>query len=157
MCVKSIGISDEIHKNTYQILCKLHKRVENMSQEMRERFREFRKRIKEESEFAKELTAELDDLVEGFLDDDPKARKNTALLLGELPWTEEQKTLVLNHLYGAYEKEAVLYVRSSYLKAMSNLKVTLPISIHNGLEKRLDYLLQSDITIEEKKHIKEEQ
>ena len=47
-------------------------------------------------------------------DDDPKVRKNAALILGEME-TEE----VLPFLFDAYKKEETLFIRADYLKAAS--------------------------------------
>lgn len=81
-------------------------------------------------------------------DEDPKIRKNTALIMGELGVAE-----FLPLLYEGYEKEDKLFVKSSYLTAMKNMDYEhlLP-----ALQERLDYL--SNILVEEsdKKHRNEE-
>ena len=48
--------------------------------------------------------------------EDAKARKNAALILGELPCEEAEEAL-----YEAYVKETQLFVRSSYLEALLKL------------------------------------
>ena len=53
------------------------------------------------------------DMFYGFLsDEDPKVRKNAALVLGQLGVQES-----LSHLYKAYEDENTMFVKSSYLTA----------------------------------------
>ena len=69
----------------------------------------------EEAGAAKEILRQEIGLFEELLkDDDPKVRKNAALILGEME-TEE----VLPFLFDAYQKEETLFVRADYLKAAS--------------------------------------
>ena len=68
--------------------------------------------------------------------EDPKVRKNTAMLLGQLPWnlyrateeTSDSSGVQLQRqyarlLFSAYQKEETLFVRPAYLKALSSYPV----------------------------------
>lgn len=81
--------------------------------------------------------------------EDPKIRKNAALILGEME-TED----ILPFLFAAYCQEETLFVRADYLKAMAKL------DYHPWLEKlkgRLKELEAQPLTEENRKHIREEQ
>ena len=122
----------------------------------REDLTQFRREIKENKDAGKELTERYEELLEALYDPDAKIRKNTALLIGELPWKEEDKNKILQSLLKAYVDEAVLYVKASYLKGIFNLSVTLSAAMKERLERRLDYLLEEEVAPDKKKHIKEE-
>ena len=122
----------------------------------REDLSRFRQIIKENRNVAKELTDRQEELKDALLQEDPKIRKNTALLMGDLPWTDSEKLEVFHSLMDAYRSEAVLYVKASYLKGISGLEISLPASVKNELEKRFLFLLEEEVTPDEKKHIKEE-
>ena len=122
----------------------------------REDLTQFRREIKENKDGGKELTERYEELLEALYDPDAKIRKNTALLIGELPWKEEDKNKILQSLLKAYVDEAVLYVKASYLKGIFNLSVPLSAAMKERLERRLDYLLEEEVTPDKKKHIKEE-
>ena len=81
-------------------------------------------------------------------DEDPKVRKNTALLIGDLGIQD-----LLETLYEAYEKEDKLFVKSSYLVAMKGLDYRDYIP---QLKERLEQLGKEELTEENKKHIAEE-
>lgn len=99
-----------------------------------------------------ELRQQMDTYVQvltGLLEDaDAKVRKNAALILGE---TGRQQ--VLGQLYEAYAKEQQLFVRSSYLTAMSHLDFR---PYMDQLEQRLQELLETEMTTENQKHLNEE-
>lgn len=80
--------------------------------------------------------------------EDPKIRKNAARILGEME-TED----VLPFLFGAWEKEDTLYVRSEYLKAMRGLDCR---RYSRELRERRDKLLGTQAKEEERKHVREE-
>lgn len=52
-------------------------------------------------------------LLELLEEEDPKVRKNVAMILGELEWMGAADALVT-----AYEREQTLFVKSTYLKAL---------------------------------------
>lgn len=85
----------------------------------------------------------------GFLtSEDPKTRKNAALLLGDIEYEK-----ALEALYEAYRTEETLFVRSAYLDAMAHLDVSSKLS---DFKERLEELTRSEITVENRKHIEEE-
>ena len=77
---------------------------------------ELKKNEKERSVILKALRAEGNVLVDLLQHEDAKARKNAALILGELPCEEAEEAL-----YETYVKEEQLFVRSSYLEALLKL------------------------------------
>lgn len=79
---------------------------------------------------------------------EPKVRKNTALILGELGIQE-----TLANLYEAYRKEEQLFVRSSYLSAMKNFDYS---NYGKDFEERLEEISRLEQEEENKKHINEE-
>ncbi len=129
-----------------------------MGEIIRERLSSDRGRAKEDAAYAKELLTHQEELFLYLSEEDAKTRKNAALLLGMLPWeSEKKKEIVAEKLYDHYEKEPVLYVRPSYLKALSQLETDLPEKISLGLKNRRIYILSHSFTEEEYKHISEEQ
>ncbi|MCI9532290.1 MAG: methyltransferase [Lachnospiraceae bacterium] len=80
--------------------------------------------------------------------EDPKVRKNAALVLGRLGG---DGTAAL--LYGAYCREGTLFVKSSYLLALEGLDLA---SCREGLARRLEELEAYQAKDEEEKHIREE-
>jgi len=89
------------------------------------------------------------DMFYGFLsDEDPKVRKNAALVLGQLGVQES-----LSHLYKAYEDENTMFVKSSYLTAMKELDYR---DYLQKLKERLEKLQTVEVDESKKKHILEE-
>ncbi len=120
--------------------------------EVRQNLIELRSATKEEAD-RRLLAALLDgdfSVLTGLLrSEDPKVRKNAALLLGTME-TED----LLPILYDAYLREETLYVRADYLKAISRLDYR-PLA--EELSARLAQLCSvQDWTAEEWKHISEE-
>ena len=129
-----------------------------MGEIIRERLSSDRGRAKEDAAYAKELCNQQKELFNYLSDEDAKTRKNAALLLGMLPWeSDKKKKEVAEKLYEFYEKEPVLYVRPSYLKAMGQLESKLSKKIQSGLLDRRTFVLTHEFTEEEYKHISEEQ
>lgn len=96
-----------------------------------------------------ELVKEDDMWLTGFLQsEEPKVRKNAALILGKL-----KKDAYVKLLYAAYEKETQLFVKSDYLKALQELDAS---SCLPKLEQRLKELEDYEPKAEEQKHIREE-
>ena len=81
-------------------------------------------------------------------DEDAKTRKNAALLLGI---TGEEAAV--KALFEAYQKEDTLFVRSSYLTAMTGLDIS---SVESMLKARYEELLAVIPPQNEKKHVQEE-
>lgn len=89
------------------------------------------------------------DLLYSFLYmDDPKIRKNAALILGQLGVEDS-----LELLYEAYVREDTLFVKSSYLAAMRELDYRKHLE---DFKKRLQQLQQTPVEDKNKKHVAEE-
>ena len=87
--------------------------------DIRQNLIEIRQNISDESlrrRFMYQLGGDFTLLISLLEDEDPKVRKNAALILG---MTEDED--VLPALFEAWEKEETLFVRQDYLKAISNL------------------------------------
>ncbi|MDO5344446.1 MAG: methyltransferase domain-containing protein [Lachnospiraceae bacterium] len=80
--------------------------------------------------------------------DDPKVRKNAALILGDME-TED----LLPFLFAAYQKEETLFVRTDYLKAMERLDYGPYLE---KLKSRREELKQTVPSEENRKHVREE-
>lgn len=80
--------------------------------------------------------------------EEPKVRKNAALLIGDL--AVEQ---ALSSLFCAYEKENTLFVKSSYLTAMSKMDASAYLE---PLKARRDALASTEVPENERKHVGEE-
>ena len=94
------------------------------------------------------LGGEYDLFISLLKDQDPKVRKNAALILGEMECDE-----VLPDLIEAYKKEEILFVRSDFLKAIRSYEYLPYLSV---LKERKAYMEQMDGETEEKKHLQEE-
>lgn len=79
---------------------------------------------------------------------DPKIRKNTALIIGEM-----ELVGLGAELLEAYKTENTLFVKSAYLKAFMNISCEPQIPY---LTKRLEELLKYEALESERKHISEE-
>ena len=84
-------------------------------------------------------------LLELLEEEDPKVRKNVAMILGELEWMGAADALVT-----AYEREQTLFVKSTYLKALAYLDIT---AYQERFKTRMEELLSYTPAAEEKKHI----
>lgn len=134
-------------------VCMIHTLIYKIHTEENKRqiLSEIRKEIKNPSGFEAMYT-EVDNNFDFYLNllshIDAKTRKNTALLLGDLGMQE-----ALNSLWEAYEKETQLFVKSSYLSAISELDydVFLPY-----LHQKCDEISSMTLTEENKKHYREE-
>lgn len=90
-----------------------------------------------------------ENLIVSFLKhEDAKSRKNAALLLGDLEYQES-----LEALYNAYQTESTLFVKASYLQAISVLDCS---ELLDELRMDLKNLLAMKQTEETKKHIEEQ-
>lgn len=79
---------------------------------------------------------------------DPKIRKNTAAILGQLGVQDS-----LGELYQAYAKEDTMFVKASYLTAMRELDYRVYLT---NFKERLNLLKHSEIEEANKKHVQEE-
>lgn len=96
------------------------------------------KMLKEHHEFVISLLDE----------EDAKTRRNAALLIGDLAWDE-----AVDKLFEAYEKETMLFVRSSYLDALFSLEAEKLVDKLHG---RMNTILNTELTAETRKHAEEE-
>ncbi len=80
--------------------------------------------------------------------EDPKTRKNAALLLGDMGLAGAAEAL-----WDAYCREETLFVRSAYLTALGKLEVS---EYTERYEKRLAELAGAEPSDEERKHVTEE-
>lgn len=116
----------------------------------RETLSKLRGLIKEDAALSelKTLVGNGESVVALLFHEDAKTRKNAALLLGDL-----QLQRALPMLKDAYEKETTLFVKSSYLAALSKLDVS---ELLDFFKEKREKLLAKEILEEEKKHIGEE-
>lgn len=112
---------------------------------------EIKKVMKEPQEkrmLAYELGGDFSVLIKLLKDEDPKIRKNAALILGEM----ESEDL-MNVLFEAYQREDTLFIKCDFLKALSNY----PYEVHlNALKERLKEIQKQPIDESNGKHIREE-
>lgn len=80
--------------------------------------------------------------------EDPKVRKNIAIIIGEL-----EIEGLLPQLFEAYEQEQTLFIKVDYVKAFQKIDCESYIP---KLKERLQYLLSNTFTEEQEKHITEE-
>ena len=115
---------------------------------------EIRQRMKQPGErevFLRLLsdTPKLSDKLRGLLaHEDPKVRKNAALIMGETNAGE-----YLTALYEAYQQEETLFIRGDYLKAIRQLDYR---PLLGKLKERLEELKDREVPEEELKHYREE-
>jgi len=100
---------------------------------------------------AEELRGLLGDgslLTELLQEEEPKVRKNAALLLGDLKMQQ-----AAGALWEAYQKEMTLFVKSSYLAALGKLEVP---DLTEAFKERMETLSRLVPAENEKKHVNEE-
>lgn len=117
---------------------------------LRENLSNIRKECKDTTDLKewKYLFAEGALLIPCLKEEDPKVRKNAALLMGDLCIREAVEPLLL-----AYETETVLFVKSFYLQALSKL----PVEEHlDTFKAYLESLVRLHPQENELKHINEE-
>lgn len=120
-------------------------------QEVRANLIALRDLLKEEKNrraFAYLLGGEFDQLCRLLQHEDPKVRRNAALILGK----QESEDL-LPVLFNAYKKEKTKFIRADYLKAMSEMEYE---EITDRLEEQLEQLRSMEVSREDQKHISEE-
>lgn len=107
-----------------------------------------RNAIKDEKEkraFAYLLGGDFSVLCDLLKNEDPKVRKNAAVVLGEMECDD-----LLPVLFEAYKQEKTLFVRADYLKAIEKLDCEMYL---DELESWLEQLRKKEILPEEKKHV----
>ena len=129
-----------------QILEKL-----NQQEEIRESLIQLRAEIKDENQKERLLENDSFDpiiLMDFLSDEDPKVRKNAALILGELEIEQS-----VNAIFHAYQKETTRFVKADYLQALSMLPYA---SLIDDIQARYEELATQMPDEESKKHIFEE-
>lgn len=131
--------------------------VENLFEELLEQtnvrtnLSELRQMLKESGQ-RKRIMSQMKGKEESFLaflkDEDPKVRKNAALLFGDLKLQQ-----AADAIYETYLNEETLFVKASYLTALSHLNMVEKLP---ELRDILDDLLESRPQEEIRKHIEEE-
>lgn len=112
------------------------------------RLRDALKDEKNKRAFAYLLGGEFDQLCELLGHEDPKVRRNAALILGKM---ESEDLLPV--LFDAYEKESTRFIRADYLRAIAEMDYT---SVVKDMERRLERLRTMEVSVEERKHVSEE-
>ena len=117
---------------------------------LRENLIDLRAALKQESKLEHGVRPEWDNqiFIDLLLNEDPKVRKNAALILGELEVKE-----ALEPLFTAYMGEETLYIRADYLEAISKLDY---LPVFPQLKLNYEELLQANVLEEAKKHYYEE-
>ncbi len=119
--------------------------------DVRENLSLLRKSIKDDVNCDRAITL-LSDHIEqicGFLSwDDAKIRKNAALLLGDLSFSE-----TADRIFSRYLTEDMLFVRSSYLKALANMDIAHLVP---QIKEQQNKISREAVTDENRKHIQEE-
>lgn len=103
---------------------------------------------KEKRKFVYQLGADFSQFLHLLQNEDPKVRKNAALILGEM---ESEDLLPV--LFDAYQKEETKYIRADYLQAMKRLDYGDYLV---KLKERLLLLRNQKVETEELKHRNEE-
>lgn len=117
---------------------------------VRENLSLLRNAIKQEDQ-KKELLGLIGDgqlFIHLLSEEEPKTRKNAALLLGDLGLQQAAEAL-----FTAYERETTLFVRSAYLTALKKLDASAHLK---ELKERLAVITAVEPKENEKKHIREE-
>ena len=83
-----------------------------------------------------------------LVEEEPKVRKNAALLLGDLELAQAKEAL-----FEAYNKEETLFVKSAYLTALRKIGAPEKLAYFRA---RLDELTGGSWPEQEKKHIREQ-
>ena len=129
-------------ENTYKNLLEKENIRENLSQ--------LRKFIKDEENKnrLRELIVNVEDITQFLENEDPKSRKNAALLLGDLELQEAKDAI-----YKAYVQEDILFVRSHYLATLNQLDVQDLVPEFIDI---LDEKLHEEVEPDNEKHINSE-
>ena len=127
--------------------------IKNLTQgvDIRANLIEARQSLKQpgEKEVLKRFLEDTPELITDFLhNEDPKVRKNAALLIGDLRMEN-----MLEVLYQAYLREETLFIRKDYLKAMDQMNLS---DYQQKLEDRLEEMTNQEVTEENQKHYREE-
>lgn len=130
----------------------LEKKYENLQKKenLRETLSFLRNEIKDAEKLntMKAVAGDGEALFRLLSDEDAKVRKNVALFIGDLGLLNGADMLL-----EAYQRETTLFVKSSYLAALSKLEVKDTLDF---FKERFEELQSKEIPDEEKKHVYEE-
>ena len=129
-------------------LFQMIKQGQNIRENLIELKKQLKGNIKKQEEFLGLLEYDYDLFRNLLNEEDPKVRKNTVIIIGEL----ELEGLIPD-IYEAYEEEQTLFVRMDYLRALQKMDCESYIP---KLKQRLEFLLSTKFTEEQEKHITEE-
>ncbi len=118
---------------------------------VRESLIQLKMQLKKQSDkavFGKIAGGDYEFLMGYLMDSDPKVRKNTASVLGELACQDG-----LDMLWDAYDTEDTRFVKAEYVKAMAQLDCSKYLP---RFQEKLRELTMTEAKVEEKKHIQEE-
>lgn len=118
-----------------------------LNQEVRQSLSALRQIVKADSgrlAFLYHIAGKEEKLVALLKHEDPKTRKNTALLMGDLGSQD-----FLDPIYQAYQAEQQMFVKSSYLSAMKNFDYR---EYAEPLKQRMNELSSQTMAVEEEKH-----
>lgn len=110
-----------------------------------------RQKLKESPQYCDEVhwaASDIQLLISYLQSEDAKTRKNAALLLGDI-----RCQTALEILFQSYQAENTLFVKGSYLSALSNLDVS---SIMPQLRERMQELCELSVEDDSRKHVDEE-
>lgn len=126
---------------------------------VRQNLSKVRALIKQEDcfdEFVQDISGKENILLELLKNDDAKTRKNVALLIGDIAGAYLGESLAdtfMSKLYNAYNDEAQLFVKTSYLQALSNFDYRAYV---DSLKSEMEHLTNISCEIYDKKHIDEQ-
>lgn len=135
--------------NGDRILVELYRQLLE-KENVRANLSELRKIIKDEDNKQKfiEMVENVSDLTQFLSDEDPKSRKNVALLLGDMGCQPAKDAI-----FEAYKNEGTLFVKAHYLEALNHLEVE---DIVDELKTILEARLEEEVAPENVKHIESE-
>lgn len=132
-----------MQKTIYENLCEGRDTRKNLIA-----LKECLKKDGQKEEFLEQLGYDFTLLRKLLEQEDPKIRKNTAQIIGEL-----ELDGMAADLFEAYEEEETLFVKSTYLKALRKLSCEMFLP---KLQEHFEELLKRKGSAEEEKHITEE-
>lgn len=127
--------------------------------DVRQNVSKIRVLIKQEAcfdEFVKCILGREDILIKLLMSDDAKTRKNVALLIGDIAGAylgDGMADTFMSELYKAYKDEMQLFVKASYLQALSNFDYRYYV---DSLKSELERLTTFSCDVADKKHIDEQ-
>ena len=127
--------------------------------DVRQNVSKIRALIKQEAcfdEFVKCILGREDILIKLLMSDDAKTRKNVALLIGDIAGAylgDGMADTFMSELYKAYKDEMQLFVKASYLQALSNFDYRYYV---DSLKSELERLTTFSCDVADKKHIDEQ-